>query len=517
MFLRRRIINFALLLLLAGCATAPPAAKQPPNLLFIIVDEMRYDLLAAYGNDRIRMPNLDRFAAKSVVFERAYVVQPVCTPSRATLLTGVYPHTHGCVDNNIAIPASLPVVPELLPKNYRTGYMGKWHLGDEVFAQRGFEEWVSIEDYYFKNFSAGRDKETRSSYHHWLIAQGLKPADGKTFSREESTRLPEKFGKPAFLAAEAERFLSQGKDPFALYVSFLEPHMPFFGPRDNEYDPADVLLPPNFDHLLSADQPLKARLYQASLAEVGFDGLPLKTEADWRRMIANYWGLCSLIDTYVGKILDALERNGQAGNTMIVFTTDHGDMMGSHKLLTKGFQFEEAVRVPLILNLPGQTAGVRVKESVSHVDLLPTMLDYLGCPIPTHFQGSTLRPLIEGRGGGRDVIIEWNAGPGSTPAQISKPIFEGKLPPGLQGKVTPEQAKAAFYDPIRTILTPDGWKLSVSLKLGEHALYNLNDDPQERKNLVRDPAHKTRINDLLERLGRRMAETSDSAALPERL
>ena len=342
-----------------------------PNLLFIFTDEQRCDTLAAYGNTRIQMPNLNRLAAQSVVFDRAYVTQPVCTPSRSTLLTGLWPHSNGCTENNLSLAADTPCFPEMLRAGeYVAGYHGKWHLGDEIFQQHGFDDWVSVDDTYSEHYSPRRDRQTRSTYHHWLLAQGLKPKNGSYFGRVETARLPERFSKPAYQAIEASRFIRENAErPFALFINFFEPHMPFTGPRDNQYDPAAIPLPANFDALPGPDQPLKTRLFQRAYYEHGH-GLPLKTPADWQRMIANYWGLCSLVDTHVGTILNTLQECGVADNTIIVYTSDHGDMMGSHRLIAKCVMYEEAARVPLLVHLPGQTRERHIAAPVSQIDVV---------------------------------------------------------------------------------------------------------------------------------------------------
>ena len=254
-----------------------------PNLLFLFTDEQRADTMAAYGNDRIDTPNLNRLAAGAAVFDQAYVTQAVCTPSRASIMTGLYPHTCGCTANNVPLPADVPCLPEMLPTGqYVTAYHGKWHLGDEIFAQHGFDEWGSVEDMYAAHYAPGRDRSGRSDYHHWLIARGVKPEKGEVFGRGQAARLPEELSKPAFLAQTASRFLRANRNrPFVLYVNFLEPHMPFFGPRDGQYDPAEVSLPDNFECPLSADQSLKGRVVAEFHRRHGHSGLPLADEADW--------------------------------------------------------------------------------------------------------------------------------------------------------------------------------------------------------------------------------------------
>lgn len=215
-------------------------------------------------------------------------------------------------------------------------------------------------------------------------------------------------------------------------------------------------------------------------------GLPLKTEADWRRMIANYWGLNSLVDTHVGMILRTAEECGLMDNTIIVFTSDHGDMMGSHRLLAKCVMFEEAVRIPLMIRLPGQRTQRRIAKCVSQIDLVPTLLDLLGAAIPDHLQGKSRRREIEGgeNGAAEDVFIEWNG----TESGILEAFEKGPYPDSLAAIATREEMSKAVADPIRTVITPDGWKLNWS-QLGQHELYDLKADPIEINNLAGHPKH----------------------------
>jgi arylsulfatase len=483
-----------------------------PNLLFLFTDEQRYDTLGAYGNGEIHTPNLDRLAATSTVFERAYVTQPVCTPSRATLLTGLYPHTSGCLANNVPLPADVPCLPEMLtPGQYVSGYHGKWHLGDEIFAQHGFDDWVSIEDMYRRYYSPGRDRSARSDYHHLLAENGFTPADGDAFVRRNTARLPEEFSKPAFLAREASRFIRENMSwPFILFVNFLEPHMPFFGPRDSQYEPDDIDLPRNFDAGVAEEQPLKARLLQRYYRQYGNSGLPLKGEADWRRLIANYWGLCSLVDTHVGTILNTLEDCGLWDETIILYTSDHGDMMGSHRLVAKSVMFEEAVRVPLLIRLPGQSVSRRIATPVSQVDLVPTLLDLMVQKIPPHVQGKSLKAVLQGDPPLReDIFIEWNG------RDCGMKRFAGneEYPDFLAEIATPQEFAAAIEDPVRTVITADGWKFNCSAR-GEHELYNLGDDPLEMTNLAGESESRPIMKELARSIRRWQARTGDTARLP---
>ena len=484
-----------------------------PNLLFVYTDQQRSDSLAAYGNHLIQTPNLNRLAEESVVFEKAYVTEPVCQPSRAALMTGMYPHAAAGLtgDLNNRLHGLNSCLPELVEHgNYVCGHHGKWHLGDDVFAQHGFDDWISTEDHEHRPFySEGKDSFQPSTYHEFLLDQGFEPdyeaPDGfRAFTHTFHAGVPEEYGQPAFLARHASQFIRDNKArPFILFVSIFEPHQPYFGPRDSQYDPAQVPLPPNFTDVPTKEQPLKIRALYHIYEEQGF-GVPLKTELDWRQLTAKYWGNCSLVDTHVGTILDTLEECGVGDNTIVVFTSDHGEMMGSHRLRGKGFMFEEAVRVPLLIRLPGQRKGKRVEGPVSHVDLMPTLLELMDQPIPGHLQGTSLSPLFQQRGtsaNNRDVFVQWQG-----------PLGVSPFPEAMRGVASEADLKASSEDSARTIVTPDGWKFNCS-KLGEHELYNLHEDPVETRNLARDPQYSSLLRDLTTRLWRWQEETGDTVDL----
>ncbi len=494
--------------------------RERPNVLYVFTDEQAASTLAAYGNTQIEMPNTNRLAGQSVVFERAYVSQPVCTPSRSTLLTGLYPHTNHCTENNVSLPTGIPCLPELADwDGYAVGYHGKWHLGNEIFAQHGFADFISIDDGYRAHYDAQHDRNAHSTYHHWLVANGFRPnsvsKDGfATFSRGFCARLPEEYSKPFYVASEASRFIRQHRDePFLLAVNFFEPHMPYFGPRDAQYEPGDIPLPPNFADVPSEADPLKARLYRAAYYETGHSGLPLRTPADWQRLIANYWGLCSLVDTQLGRILATLADCGLMGDTIIIYTSDHGDMMGSHQLLAKCTQYEEASRVPLLVRIPGVAEGGRhVAQPVSQVDLVPTILEAAGQRSPGGLQGASWMPYLRGERTSlpfEDVVYEWqgyNNGFGDV-------VGAASIVPIWRSMANQEAIVAALGDPVRTIVTPEGWKYTWST-IGEDQLVNLGDDPYERRNLFGAPAQAERVADLRARIRAWQERTADTVRLP---
>jgi arylsulfatase A-like enzyme len=460
-----------------------------PNLLFIFTDEQRRDTMNAYGNAKIQTPVLDKLAGESVLFENCYCTQPVCTPARSSIMTGLYPHTTGCTTNNIPLRPETPCLPELVDEPCATGYFGKWHLGDEIYPQHGFKDWVAIEEY-SKYWSEGRDQTDRSHYFEWLFEKGYLPEKMTEeyrgyYGRGLCTTLREQDTKPSFLAEKVSSWLSEREsdERFVAYVNFLEPHMPFFGPRDGQYDPDEIDLPPNYHHVPGDDCHPRTRMLWERYQR-GFERSRLDCEAGWRRIIASYWGLCSQVDTAVGRILAALEATGQADNTIIVYTSDHGDMMGSHQLVAKMLMYEESAGVPLLVKAPGVDAR-RVADPVSQIDLVPTLLDLMEESAPDHMHGNTLRPTLE-RGATpdeRDVFIEWSGLAGAKKNEIEN-----------------AELARAYNDPIRTVVTPDGWKLNHSPDIGHHELFNLKSDPYEMENLYGKAEHAALVEDLRGRI-----------------
>jgi arylsulfatase A-like enzyme len=398
--------------------------------------------------------------------------------------------------DNSLLPLDVPCLPEMLPEHgYVAGYHGKWHLGDEVFLQHGFDEWRSIQDDYHRHYRPDRDHGARSTHYHFLVDNGFRPGQDDTFDNVACTKLPEEYSKTAYLAREASRFIRENcNHPFVLFVGFHEPHPPYHGPRDGQYDPLDVQLPESFHHPPTQDQHPKALQRYRTFYEKGYRRWNLRDEGEWRKLISNYWGLCSQVDTHVGTILETLRECNLYNETLIVFTSDHGDMMGSHRLLQKSVMFKESITVPLIIKMPGRGKSVTIDEPMSHIDLLPTVLDIMGEQTPKHLQGRSLKPVMDGEAVIQDgAIVEWTA-PGGV----------GNLP------------TAALSDSTRTIVTPDGWRFTYST-MGMHELYYLKDDPMEIDNLARSGEYQELMSNLLEKIQDWQARTQDPIQLPSSL
>ncbi len=476
-----------------------------PNIVLIWTDEQRADTMACYGNDHVKTPHLNRLASESVVFNTAYCAQPLCTPSRASILTGRWPHQHGCIRNNTALARDVPTVAEMLPKEYLSAYYGKWHLGDEVVAQRGFTEWCSFEEEYRPYYSKPEYLDTMSDYHHFLLENGFRPdktaADGaRIFSRGFSAVMAERYTKASFIGREAARFIrdrsaARSTQPFFLSVNMLEPHMPFFGPLNDVYDPDALPVGPTFAQKPGENAPWRNRFLADRYEADGHSCYPLKTEDDWRRLRANYYGLVSLVDSAVGTILDSIADAGVENDTIVVFTSDHGEMMGDHGLLAKTVMYEESIRIPLLVRVPGAAPRV-VDGRVSQIDLLPTLFELAGAPVPEHLSGRSRAGVIHGTDdlGANDAVVEWN------PAIASD---EGDTATG-------DGADRLARQTWRTVISPDGYKLNLT-RDDTCELYDLNADPYEQKNLYDDADRRAVRDRLTERLHAWQAQNADAA------
>jgi arylsulfatase A-like enzyme len=467
---------------------------EPLNLLVLMTDEQRRDTLAAYGNTHIQMPHLDALARRSCVFDDAHCVDPICTPSRGCLQTGLMPWANGAVANNVPLHDDARCLPELLSEPARDArrveYHGKWHLGDELYPQHGHERMRSIEDLYFEHFSDDRDPADRSDYHHHLLAEGFTTGTDDVFARHFAARLPERYSKPRFLADGACEFLRQHRGrPWMLTVSMLEPHMPFHGPRDGQYDPDDVPMFAGYDHDPDpADVPEAVRQRLAKYRENGFEGHDLTTDAGWRTLTARYLGLCSQIDHHLGRILASLEQTGQADRTLVVYTSDHGEFMGSHRLLEKNLPYRAATAVPLMIRLPGQIAPLRVNGPVSQIDLVPTLLESMGQSVDADLHGRSLAGLL-------------HDGVASGAAEVD-----------ATGDASP--CVVVQHERTRSLISPDGWRYTTWLNTGERELYDLTADPHETRNLANHPTRRERLEQMHQRLTQWQRGIDDPATLP---
>ncbi len=477
------------------------------NLLFICTDQQRTDTLACYGNTQIDTPRLNKLAERSVVFDNAYCTQPWCTPSRSSLLTGVFPHATGCTSNHLPLNRDLPTIAEMLNPDYRCGYFGKWHLGDEIAPQHGFTEWAPFQDHIWRDlYSRPEYLERMSDYHQHLVAHGFVPnaetAGERVFTREQTMRYPEPFTTAAYVARRTAAFVRETTDrPWMAQAHFYEPHPPFRSPFGGLHDPATIEVGPNFRRMPDANLSLVNRQRAADVNGKVLEDMDLSTEAGWRQIRAYYWGLMKLVDNQVGVMLDALEASGQADRTIVIFTSDHGEMLGDHNQYGKHVMFEESVKIPLLVYDPRvQRAPERIGGRFSQVDLVPTMLELLDHPVPSHVHGLGRAAALRDEASldGDDVFIEWQ---------------DTDL--NLPGSVESDPAFAAIQAaPRRTIVSHEGWKLTL-YEADEHELFDLNNDPHEHTNAMADDSSRPIAEDLHGRIAAWQARVADTVELPD--
>lgn len=470
------------------------AMPRPPNLVLFLPDQMRADTLACHGAPAHFAPNLARFAQTATVFERAYVTQPVCTPSRSSIMTGTWPHQNGCIRNNVALPAHFKCLPQLVD-GYAAAYFGKWHLGQENSAQRGFSSWISTEG--------------ESDYSRWLKIKEVAPdkPDG-SYSRNITSKLPAELSKPRFLEEHACRFIAENKDrPFILYVAFVEPHSPYNGPLNDLHSLSEIEL--DSAALASArdDLPLRYRLmreWQEEEARRDRERLPEQyyfgaTPEEYRGMKQRYLGLVTLVDRSIGAILDRLDQLQLTSNTIVVHTSDHGDMLGAQHLFGKEVMFDQAIHVPLLMRVPGAAQPRRVSQLVSLIDLLPTLIDLLGGAPSGQCAGTSRGPLFRGEEmPDESVFLEWS--PNRT--KVRKQSKLGSF----------WQRKRAMEESTRTVITPEGWKFNWRDRdLDE--LYDVGNDSRETINLFTDEKYISIVDRCAQEIRAWQQQTGDRLKL----
>ena len=472
------------------------AAQRKPNLIFFLPDQQRADTIACYGGRKVHAPNLNKLASESVVFERTYVTHPVCTPSRSSLMTGTWPHINGCTRNSVPLDRRFRSFAELMDdKDYRTAYVGKWHLGDDGPARRGFHQWISTEE--------------PGDYTNFLMATG-QTADEKdgAFSELAVSNLPIELSRSKFLERHACEFIEKHfRDPFILVVAFVEPHSPYNGPLNDEHPLSEIDLDPTATLPESEDIPLRYRLmreWQQARAIRDRQRLPHPfffgvTPDDYRSIKQRYLGLVTLVDQSIGAVLGCLERFGLSDNTTVVHTSDHGDSLGAHHLFAKEVMFEEAARVPFLIRLPGQKRGKLVPQPVSHIDLVPTLLDLLGQPKHPQCAGKSLLPVIHEEAlPPESIFVEW--APNRTKVKKGTSLAPRRM------------IKRAVDESTRAVVSPDGWKLCLRDKdLNE--LYNLKNDPLETRNLYSDRQYASVISRYAGEIHRWQGSTNDKVKI----
>ncbi|MBK1787633.1 sulfatase-like hydrolase/transferase [Prauserella cavernicola] len=383
--------------------TDDAAARDRPNILILCTDQQRFNALRAAGNAEIETPAIDRLAAQGVLFENCYVQSPVCAPSRASLMTGQYVHSHGLWANGVGLsPHARLFTRDLADAGYDTGLAGKFHLS-ACFAGRTEPR---LDDG-FRVFRWAHDPYPGSSenqYHRWLSAawpqlhaRALDPADPLGFDE-----LPTEAHYTRWIGDETVEFLTSGREdgkPFCFIANFFDPHHGFGAPQEylDRYRPEELAPPVTCEGELDVKPAILREASRESYAghERGYTDY---TADELRQTRAAYYAMVSFVDDEVGRVLDTLEEQGLADTTLVVFTSDHGEMLGDHQLMLKGpMMYEPAVRVPLVLRWPGHLPeGARRDDLVQWLDLPSTLLDAATVDGLPAAQGQSLLPLATG-------------------------------------------------------------------------------------------------------------------------
>ncbi|MHC4886204.1 MAG: sulfatase family protein [Planctomycetota bacterium] len=415
--------------------------SQQPNILFIFSDQQHWEAMG-FEDSSFTTPHLDRLAAEGTVFSQAFCTTPQCSPSRASMLTGLYPSRNGVLGNVGAAggePLRMPTVGAVLQgAGYRTAYFGKWHLGQEEAGIAGWDEELGITE--------------------------PRPADGEVTRRALD-----------FLSRQGE-----SDQPFALFLSYNNPHDIYEFSSERDPEPAREHILPETWHAkdFAAVPRVHAQFMEEDQGRVIVDA---ETRA-WERYREIYREKTRLYDEEVGTVLAALAETGEADETLVLATSDHGDMDTQHRLIYKGpFMYEHMMRVPLIIRLPAGQRGravARVDASTVNVDLLPTLCAYAGVEVPST-DGSSLLPLLFGE---------------ASPVDRSAVIGQ-------------YYSKQRWVNPIRMLRT-DEWKYIRYQTHGEE-LYNLKEDPQELKNCAGDDQAAGAKAELSARLDRWLQDHDD--------
>lgn len=447
--------------------------SRKPNILWICSDQQRWDTIHALGNKQIKTPNIDRLVKEGTSFTKAHCISPICTPSRAAFLTGMYPSAVGGCKNGAAYwPEKAPLVTKLLKDaGYVCGLSGKLHLSGAMVnnpEKRPKDDGYS-EFHYSHGPNQGGDK---NDYLTWLKKQGQTYRNVKKFPWKKQAPLHQ----TTWCCERAMDFMKKNRGkPWLFSVNMFDPHAPLDPPPDyvKRYDIDSLRLP------LWKDSDVKEK---SVFNAIFFQGKPKKWDPrKARTTIAKYWAMCELIDENVGRLLKCLKETGQLDNTVIIYTSDHGDMMGDHGMMYKGCRFYDGLmRVPLIFWAPGTfKRNLKSDALVDLMDIAPTLLQLTGQKIPKRMQGKSLLPILTGK-----------ARPGFHKKHLRMEYY-ACLGPAKGSKGWPENRA--------TMIRTEEYKLTVYHDHKKGELFDIKKDPGEFRNLW-DSGKHTRVRNELVKL-----------------
>ncbi len=449
-----------ILTLLSLAAFSVSAPAKQPNILYVLCDDLRLEALGCYGSAHVKTPHIDQLAAEGVRFANAFCTTSICSPSRASLMTGLYAHKHGVVNNFTELPVELETFPKRLQKaGYQTAYLGKWHMGEDNDEPRpGFDHWISHKGQgkYFDtefNFN-GKKREVVPGYYTTVVTD---------------------------MALDWLKQRSQDK-PWCLMLGHKAPHSFYFPePKyENAFDHVKIPYPATAFQLEDKPTWIKERLYTwhgiyGPLFEwrKNFPDDSPAAVKDFEAMVRAYWGTVLSVDDSMGRLRAWLEQTGQLENTLILFLGDNGLLEGEHGMVDKRTAHEASLRIPMILRGPGAPAKV-IQQQVLTVDVAPSLLDMCGQPPLENVDGRSWRQLlVEGDPSWRTSWLYYYN-------------YEKQFP----------------YTPNVRAIRTDSWKY-IRYPHGDGTpdrhmaeLYDLKNDPGETKNLINDPAKKALVEEL---------------------
>ncbi|MFC1737128.1 sulfatase-like hydrolase/transferase [Candidatus Hydrogenedentota bacterium] len=440
---------------LAGESSA--ARAKQPNILFIMSDQQRSTALSCADNRVVKTPNIDELASKGVRFTNGYVNCPQCCPNRASLYNGRYISTHRVRWNNVPYPDSETdntIAAVLKRKGYKTACFGKMHITGKNGFDLGYgdkrEDNYQLGDYHAEIQAAGRPNPIAQAYKnpYWT---------GKI-------DMPAEDYIENIITNKALAFMEKNrKKPFFVWLSFHGPHPPYAAPKPycDMYNPADIPAPPKPPAGV-IDDPRILHKRQKPTAQ----DKTIMTDEKWKELAAQYYGLCTLIDDNVGKAVKKVEELGLENDTIIVYTSDHGDDLGDHGLFSKGrYCYEGNTKVPFIIHVPGmKTADKVIPALAQSIDLMPTLLELAGAPVPPGVQGKSLVPVLSG---GAEEVND-----------------------AVYSEIGPDENRKV------NMVRMGDYKYVYYTKDATEELFDLENDPHEFTNLARKKEHKDALDKM---------------------
>ena len=461
--------------------------QEHPNVVLIMCDQMRFDCAGFAGHPAAKTPALDRMAQQGVRFENAYCGSPVCSPARASWLTGLYPHAHLQLKNYsssnrgqygcMLSPQTATLGDVFHDAGYACGIVGPWHLGDDYKPQHGFNAMWKTHRYQGRPNTDAYINYLREHNLEETFAQDGRPHLKWKYCMDEAnpkvpvdvTALPTEHQRTSWTVDCGIDFVRSQSSPFFLFLSIKDPHPPLLPPAElmGDFPAPSMPVYASWEDRLEGKPPFLQDPPWYAARRFGYAGV--------QQIVASYLALIAHIDNQLARLFDALTDAGISQNTLVVFISDHGEMLGEHGYFGKCVMYEGSVRVPWLLKWPGRLPeGVVLSEPVAGVDLMPTLLDLAGV---------ALSATVHGRSLASDIRTGREPRPKPVLAEIAS--F-----PGIYDKDSDDQELAY------TVMVRDGqWKY-IRHRNALDELYDLNRDPEEMKNLAPDPHQATRIKKM---------------------